>query len=128
MRPLPTNYQVLTWLCICPVDTDNQWKKPLCSLISVIYVFTNISGLLSSGVFFLDHHCDDPKFAFSSAYQFTAFLGMTYRSIIAFLMRNDITAFLGKLAKIYDECKHSMDLLRILIQLTFIAEKENKYA
>lgn len=115
MRPLPTNYQVLTWLCICPADADNQLKKPLYILISLIFLVTNISGLFSSGIFFIRHFSIDPRVSLNAAYQIAAFWGVTYMSIIAFLMRNDITAFLGKLQVIYDKCKwiFNVDLLQI---------------
>lgn len=106
MRPLPTNYRVLTWLCICPFDGDNQWKKPLYIFISLILLVTNICGLLSSGIFFVGHYSIDPRVSLNAAYQIAAFWGVTYMSIIAFLMRNNITAFLGELEAIYDKCKH----------------------
>lgn len=103
MRPLPTNYQVLTWLCICPIDPEIQWKKPLYSLFSLILLITNICGLISSGTFVLSHYSVDLKLSLNGIYQIAAFLSVTFMSVMAFLLRHEITSFLENLAEIYDD-------------------------
>lgn len=106
MRPLPTNRQVLTWLCICPVDVENQWQKPLRGLISVICLATNIGGFLSSVAFFLENYSNDLKVSLNGIYQIAVFLGMTYMYIAAFFLRKEITSFLDNLEKIYNQRKN----------------------
>lgn len=105
MRPLSTNCQVLTWLCIYPVDDENSWKKPLYLIISAISLIIITSVLLSSVVFFFDNYSIDLKVSINAIYQMTAFFGVTYMYVNAIFMRKTFTKFLETLKKIYEKRK-----------------------
>lgn len=105
MRPLSTNRQVLTWLCIYPVDGENPGRKPLYLIISAISLITITSVLLSSAVFFFNNYSNDLKVSINAIYQMAAFFGVTYMYVNAIFMRKMFTKFLRTLEKIYEKRK-----------------------
>lgn len=106
MLPLPTNQRVLTWLCIRPMNTDeNRWKKLFYIMFSITFVSMDLTGLFSSVAFFLINISTDLEESLYALFQISAFSGLTYMCIVAFLLRNEITAFLGTLSQIYDARK-----------------------
>lgn len=52
-------------------------------------------------------------------FQISAFSGLTYMCIVAFLLRNEITVFLGTLSQIYDARK------KLYISDNFFSEKKS---
>lgn len=106
MLPLPTNQRVLTWLCVRPMDADeNQWKKLFYIAFTITFLTIDLTGLFSSIAFFLINISIDLEESLYALFQISAFLGLTYMCIVAFLLRYKITAFLGTLSQIYDARK-----------------------
>lgn len=113
MRPLSTNQRMLKWLCVCPLEArDSQWMKPLCIIFSLI-TFAAVAGcVLSSIVFFSTNISTDLEESLYALFQISAFSGVAYMAIVAFIERNKITAFLETLTKIYNTRKRIIDFCR----------------
>lgn len=120
MLPLPTNQRVLTWLCIRPMNTDeNRWKKLFYIMFSITFVSIDLTALFSSIAFFFINISIDLEESLYALFQISAFSGLTYMCIVAFLLRNEITVFLGTLSQIYDARK------KLYISDNFFSEKKS---
>lgn len=106
MKPLVTNYLVFKWLCICPPEEPNDWRKKLAYFLSMLIIsFINITFVISSAFFIrkvLSVDLEDTLFAFA---QFASFSGITYLIIAAVALRHSITGLFGSLSRIYDESR-----------------------
>lgn len=88
------------------MDTgESLWKKLFYVTFSLTFFSANLSGLLSSVAFFVENISTNLEESLYAFFQISAFSGLTYMCIVAFLLRSRITAFLGTLSKIYDTCK-----------------------
>lgn len=93
MKPLQTNKRVLQWLRVCPLDEkSNKLKEWACVAFALFVLTSNLAGVISSAAFIW-------KFVSislgSSLYAFLQVVGgtsATYISVIAFIMRHEITA------------------------------------
>lgn len=111
MIPLPTNQQALKWLCIQPLDADeNQRKKILYVIFSLAVFALNLFGFGACGVNFWKSVSIDLHEAVFVLFQLSCAVGVTYVCIVTFLDRDKITALLGTLSRIYSARKHLFEM------------------
>lgn len=107
MRPLPTNQRMLTWICVCPLESrDSKWMKPFCVIFALTTFLAVSSCVLSSVIFFSSNVSKDVEESLYALFQISAFSGVAYMAIVAFYSRKKINAFLETLTAIHDERKH----------------------
>lgn len=103
MKPLETNQQILTFLCIFP--TTNKCKRRIYIVLSVFLLVIEICGLASSATFVLNHISTDLEEAIYAIFQVAAFSGLIYMIIVTIILRNKIIDFFRTLSKICETSK-----------------------
>lgn len=108
MEPIASNRRVLTWLCLCPFDpSTSTWKRAF-FVISTIFLFASeVGAFISSIIFFVKNVSNDLEGSLYAVFQFVAFTGLIYMSIVAFILRKRINMFLGTLSTIYEESERA---------------------
>lgn len=106
MKPLVTNQQVLTWLCICPIE-KSVTKFEKCAQIGItsLFVLTLFCGLTASVVYFVKFVSIDLEKSLYTVLQIGGTLLVLYTFTVLCLSRNKINAVFEHLTQIYDECK-----------------------
>lgn len=108
MKPLATNQRVLTWLCVCPFDLNTNLCQKAFYIISTALLFASeVGAFVSSIIFFVENISNDLEGSLYAVFQFVAFTGLIYMSIMAFILRDRINMFLESLATIYQESKQT---------------------
>lgn len=102
MQPLKTNQQVLTWLCIYPIDKSSS-KQMACEYIIFSWIiFTlNLCAFVSPVQFIIKFVSTDLESCVFALFQVSATANVVYMTIIAFLLREKITAIFTGLSIIY---------------------------
>lgn len=106
MSPLQTTQQVLKWLRIRPIDPDEKSWKNLYYAIFTFTIFTiEVLGIAGTAVFIWKHFRTDLEACLYALFSVTGACGAIYMCIVAFYLRNKITALFESLSKIYDARK-----------------------
>lgn len=106
MKPIKTNQQVLTWLCVCQADETISKRKRMAHIFFASFIFSaNFILIPISVAYFLRFVSVDLEQALYALFQLSGMLGMTYMMIAAFILRHEINDLFGKLADIYNNCK-----------------------
>lgn len=106
LKPLKTNYRVLTWLCVCPPEESISWRKQLVyiSLISTILIGFIII-LMTSAAFLIENMSVDLEKSLYALAQIDTYFGITYTITMALFLRQEITGLFNSLSHIYAESK-----------------------
>lgn len=106
MKPLATNRQVLTWLCICPSDQNTSaLKKTFFTILALVSFALVFSFLVSSIVFFLKNVSIDLENGLYALVQIACSFDSVYMFAVVFISRKKINRFLQTLVTIYEESK-----------------------
>lgn len=108
MKPLVTNYRVLTWLCVCPPEESINRRRKLVyiPLISSILI-GNIFFVWTSIVFFTKTVSVNLEASLFSLLQILAFSNIIYLIIVASILRRQIAGLFSGLSRIYDESENN---------------------
>lgn len=116
MKPLVTQQQVLTWLCIYPADkSTSKWLKRAYVIFSVAVVVANSLGLITSVAYVYKFISIDLESSLCSILQIVATLSTSYAYILFFTFRHKIVAFFINLSDIYKQ-RANDDSFRYLAQ------------
>lgn len=103
MKPLATTQQVLTWLCICPVDKiANKWKRLSSIGFSLTIYAVILTHVTASATFALKNYSIDLEKSLYATYQFLAWSPILYIFIVAYFTRHKITGLFSGLSEFYD--------------------------
>lgn len=105
MKPLKTNQQVLTWLCICENETSTKLEKFAHVSFSVFVSVFLSWGDLSSMMFFIKFAAIDLEESLYALFQVAGLSGMAYLIFVVPFSRRAISATFDSLSKIYDASK-----------------------
>lgn len=105
MKPLVTNQQVLTWLCICKNETSSRMEKLAHISFSVFVSVFLFWGDLSSLMFFIKFATVDLEESLYALFQVAGLSGMVYLIFVVPFSRHAIAATFDSLSKIYDASK-----------------------
>lgn len=117
MKPLFTNYRVLTWLCVCPSAENESWWKKLAYIIFMTLIFTvNFGIFLTSAAFCLKSlelklDLQETLFAIMQA---VGFWSLWYLMIVALILRHQINGIFTDLSRIYDKSKREFEIFDFL--------------
>lgn len=105
MKPLRTNYRILTWICVCPSEEPIGWCRKLAyiSLISFMFI-ANVIFLATSVLYSIKNVSVLEDFSFSFG-QIVSFSEVTYMIIAALILRHKITGVFTSLSLIYEGSK-----------------------
>lgn len=110
MKPLQTNQQVLTWLCVYPTNEKmSKFKKFLCIVVSVAVFFGYFNVLLASIAFFLKYASTSLEQSLYALFQISGDFGTAYMMLAAYTLRKQFKIIFDKLSDIYDACKYNFD-------------------
>lgn len=102
MKPLETNRQVLTWLCILPADeTAGKFKKWICIAFSCSLITTSVCGFISSSAFMLKFWSTNLIDCLYALFQVAANVSALYMMMIAYNLRHKVAALFDRLTEIY---------------------------
>lgn len=107
MVPLASHRRVWTWLGLCKFDEN------MSTFEQMIYIFFNISLFVSfvavvvaSTIFVMINLVTDQEGSLHALFQFTAYTGLVYVSIIAFVVRHKISNIFHTLTDLYTTSKN----------------------
>lgn len=104
MKVLRRSQQVLTWLCVCPVNETEDFKAKYI-LFTFGVLATLIFALASSIVFCLKFASSKLEQAFHALFVIAALTAVVIANIIMFVMRSKMIGIFGKLSEIYETSK-----------------------
>lgn len=105
MKVLATTQQVLTLLCICPIDdSTKKWKKLFYIVFSITVLSILLTQIVASTVFMIKYLSVDLERTLYAVYQIFGWLPIFYSFIIALFLRREISALFIGLSGIYNEC------------------------
>lgn len=105
MKPLEASYHVFTWLCICPTDASNEFKKIINYLFTIIAFVTVISALFASLAFILTYLSTDLENSLCAGYQVSGSVSVLCTLIMAYTQRAKILKCFDEFQQFYDLCK-----------------------
>lgn len=107
MKPLVTNYRVLTWLCVCPSEVPISWGRKLAYICLITSIFIAcVYATLASAAFLIKNLSVDLEESLYSFAQMAGYIAATYLIIVALFLRQEITKLFAGLSRIYAESKH----------------------
>lgn len=106
LKPLVTNYSVLTWLCVCPPEEPISCYRQVAyiSLLSSIFS-VNAMIIVCSLLFFCKTAAIDLGQSLYSFGQIVGFFSLTYLIIVTLILRGKITELFNSLSRIYEKSK-----------------------
>lgn len=120
MKPLVTNYRILTWLWVCPSEEKISWCCQFAhiSLVSSIF-FANVLLIICSLLYFYETVSVDLSKSLYAFGQIIGFISVTYMVIVALILRGKITELFRSLSRIYERSKNFHSFLKFLIKILF---------
>lgn len=107
MKPLQTNQQVLTWLCVyLAKQNTSKFKKILYIVFSVVVFLGYFNVLLASIAFFLKYASSSLEQSLYALFQISGDFGTVYMMLTAYTLRKQFKIIFDKLSNIYDACKN----------------------
>lgn len=112
MKPLVTNYRVLTWLCVCPPQDAISWSRKLAYITLIIAISMGSVIIIATSVAFFTRALPvDLEQCLFSLDQIVGYFGLTYLIVVAFFLRREIAELFGSLGRIYEASKIFSDRL-----------------
>lgn len=105
MKPLEASYHVFTWLCVCPTDSTNEFKKFKNYLITIIAFVIVISVLLASLAFILTYLTTDLENSLCAGNQVSGLVSALFTLIMAYTQRAKMLKCFEDFQQFYDSCK-----------------------
>lgn len=105
MKPLATNRQALTWLCICSFDQNAIRKKTIAIILTLIFFILGICYFVSTIDFFVKNVSIDIKKSLYAVFQLFASASLVFMWIAALISRKGINQILESLDTIHEESK-----------------------
>lgn len=113
MKPLMTNRRILNWLNICSDrETTCKFVKMIRNWFTVIFLFVQLSLLVGSVLFFIKYWSINLADAFFAFFEIDATIGLISTTMVAIMLRKNITAIFQYLGRIYTACNLIIDLMR----------------
>lgn len=104
MIAFKTNYRVLTWLCVCPLDESTSERLKILIRVFAMSVFlANVCATATAVAFFRRSISIDMEGSLYSLVQIAGSSSTTYTMIVAFILRTQITEIFMKLSKIKND-------------------------
>lgn len=117
IKPLATNQRVLTWICVCPVEsTTSKNTKLLCIMFTITLYLIILIAFASSFVFFIENISIDMEKSFYALLQLIVFTGQAYVLMSIFISRHKITAFIKTLSDIYETSMNINNIIFVCIK------------
>lgn len=107
MIPLATHQRVWSWLCVESVESGAQSQKNYNKMFAMFAFMAHVAVIMASAAFAMEYARTDLSGSLHALLHLTAFMGMAYVLVIAFMSRNKITAIFENLVEIYTKCKYS---------------------
>ncbi|XP_055296841.1 odorant receptor 22a-like [Sitodiplosis mosellana] len=116
MKPLATDQQILTWLCVLPAkENTSKWEKWACIAFVMAWIVILLIDILSGLMFVVKFISIDFKGASIAIYAMIGCLIMANSMVVAFLLRHKIPPVYENLSAIYEKFKDE-DSFRYLAQ------------
>lgn len=114
MKPLATNRQLFTWLCICQADDSvGNRERILYRIISLFSFGIVIIGFIASVMFIWKNISTDLESAIFAILQASAGLSLIYMDSAGFILRRKMTRIHERLTDICEERKYIKSKLKI---------------
>lgn len=107
MIPLATHQRVWSWLCVESVESGTQSQKNHKKMFAMFAFMAHVAVIMSSAAFVMEYARTDLSGSLHALLHLTAFVGMAYVLVIAFMSRDKITAIFENSVEIYTKCKNS---------------------
>lgn len=108
MKAFEINQHVLCWLCIHPMDSDEEMvrirKKRY--LFTILLLMITAVGFISSFIYIYKFFFTDLEEALYAVFQAVALIGVTYFMIFAYILRKKIARIFIMFQNIYDDSKY----------------------
>lgn len=106
MVPLAAHRRVWTWIGLCSFDENpSKWKNMLYFMLNMILSTSFVGAIFASGAFVMAFLPTDLEGSLHALFQVTAYTGLVYVVIVAFIVRHKITDIFSKLTEIYEQSK-----------------------
>lgn len=103
MEILSTIKLTLTWLWVYRAEENTFWLLKLAHALFGFTVFATVASMtMGSMIFFARFASVDLEQSLYALFQISAFLGLSYVLIVAYLLRNEVTDIVKSLDDIYD--------------------------
>lgn len=120
MKPLASLQLIFSWISMYPAAAETAlWKRFVFKAFPMVLIIGNLSGLISSSVFFLKFITTDLEGCLYALFQIVGQLDMTNAVITTFASRNRIAAMFKSLEDIYDAGK-CMKMFEYVEKLNFL--------
>lgn len=107
MKPLVTDQQVLTWLCVLPAqDNTDKWKRWAYIALVVTLIVADLSVISSSLIYSVTFRSTDLQKSLIGLQQAIAAVPTANMIVVAFFLRHKIPPIFDNLTKIYEKCKN----------------------
>lgn len=109
MIPLAAHRQVWTWCCVYPIDENSsKWQKFIYIIFTLTIFLAIISVVPVSVAYIIRYMSDDPKGSLHALLQISAYTGISYVAINAFIVRLKIIAIFDGLSNIYEKSEENL--------------------
>lgn len=116
MKPLVTDQQVLTWLCVLPVkETTSEWRNWSRIAFVVTFIVITLLHLSSSVTFILKFISIDFQRTSIALFTLCGAVSTINSIIVVFIMRHKIPPVYKNLSSIYEKCMSQRSLMISLI-------------
>lgn len=102
MKPLASIQLIFSWISVYPATNETvAWKKFVFKAFPMVLIAGNLTGLISSSIFFLKFITTDLEGSLYALFQIAGQLNMTNAIVTTFVYRHRISAMFKSLADIY---------------------------
>lgn len=117
MIALTTHQRVWSWLCVQPVENGARNRENYSRVFTFFVFMAHLAVITTSIAFVVQYAQIDSKGSLHALLHLTAFVGMAYVLVIAYITRNKITAIFEQLTEIHRRSKHRSRWIFIDVRL-----------
>lgn len=111
MGPLHRIKRMLIWVYMCkPEKTADKWTKIKYFTVGFTILILNLSALAAHFVYFRKYLSTDLKKSLFASFGIFGFFGVSYITIIALFLQEQISDIFERLTEIYGMCKLSLNM------------------